>query len=152
MNQRTIKQEATLKGIGLHTGKEVTLTFKDIKKLLSGEESKEYKNRFTIKVGQHLKMISVNDIECFYSENKATYIYTSDGRNYLLETSLENLESQLNPKYFFRISRKYFINIKAINDIISYTNSRLKIKLNSYKEQDLIVSRERVKAFKEWLN
>jgi len=112
---------------------------------------REYKKRFTTKIGQHLKMISVDDIECFYSENKGTYAHTTEGRDYLLDTTLEQLESELAPQIFFRVNRTFFININAIKDIISYTNSRLQIKLNSYSDQDIIVARERVKDFKIWL-
>lgn len=112
---------------------------------------REYKKRFSIKVGQYLKLISIDKIECFYSENKGTYLHTDEGRNYLLDTTLEQLEEELNPEVFFRINRKFFININAIKDMISYTNSRLQIKLNSYNEQEVIVARERVKDFKGWL-
>ncbi|MFC7357547.1 LytR/AlgR family response regulator transcription factor [Jejudonia soesokkakensis] len=129
----------------------VQLNFEDIKKLLVNPVEREYKKRFTTKIGQHIKMISVDEIECFYSENKGTYAHTVDGRDYLLDTTLENLEEELSPKIFFRISRKFYVNINAIQDIISYTNSRLQLKLNSYKEQEVIVARERVKDFKLWL-
>jgi len=129
----------------------VQLNFEDIKKLLVNPVEREYKKRFTTKIGQHIKMISVDEIECFYSENKGTYAHTIEGRDYLLETTLEQLESELSPKSFFRISRKYYVNIDAIKDIISYTNSRLQLKLTSYKEQEVIVARERVKDFKTWL-
>jgi len=129
----------------------VTLDFNDIKKLLVNPIDREYKKRFSIKVGQHLKLINIEEIECFYSENKGTYLYTSEGRNYLLDTTLELLEQELEPQTFFRISRKYFVNINAIKDMVSYTNSRLQIKLNTYNEDEVIVARERVKDFKEWL-
>ncbi|WP_422079595.1 LytR/AlgR family response regulator transcription factor [Ulvibacterium sp.] len=129
----------------------LTLDFDDIKKLLADPLEREYKRRFTTKVGQHLKIINADEVECFYSENKGTYAATSDGRNYLLETTLENLETELEPQTFFRVSRKFYINIKYIQDIISYTNSRLKIKLNRYNGQEIIVSRERVRDFKLWL-
>jgi DNA-binding LytR/AlgR family response regulator len=129
----------------------VTLDFNDIKKLLVNPIEREYKKRFSVKVGQHLKLINIDEIECFYSENKGTYLYTSEGRNYLLDTTLENLEDELEPHTFFRINRKFFVSINAIKDMVSYTNSRLQIKLRSYNEQDVIVARERVKAFKEWL-
>ncbi len=129
----------------------VQFNFEDIKKLLVNPVERAYKKRFTTKIGQHIKMISVDEIECFYSENKGTYAHTVDGRNYLLETTLEQLEQELSPELFFRISRKYYINIEAIKDIIFYTNSRLQLKLNSYKEQEVIVARERVKDFKLWL-
>lgn len=131
--------------------KAVTLDFNDIKKLLVNPMDREYKKRFSIKVGQHLKLISIDNIECFYSENKGTYLHTNEGRNYLLDTTLEQLEEELNPDVFFRINRKFFININAIKDMVSYTNSRLQIKLNSYNEQEVIVARERVKDFKAWL-
>ena len=130
----------------------VELNFEDIRRLLGATPiEREYKKRFTVKIGQHLKMINVEDVECFYSENKGTYAHTKDGRDYLLETTLENLENELEPDTFFRVSRKFYINIKAIRDIISYTNSRLQLKLHSYNEQEVIVSRERVKDFKLWL-
>ncbi|HMC02355.1 MAG TPA: LytTR family DNA-binding domain-containing protein [Flavobacteriaceae bacterium] len=131
--------------------KAVTIDFNDIKKLLVNPIDREYKKRFSVKVGQHLKLINIDDIECIYSENKGTYLHTSEGRNYLLDNTLEQLEDELEPQTFFRINRKFFVNINAIKDMVSYTNSRLQIKLKSYKEQDVIVARERVKDFKAWL-
>ena len=130
---------------------EVTLDFNDIKKLLVNPIEREYKKRFSVKVGQHLKLINIDDIECIYSENKGTYVFTNEGRNYLLDATLDQLEDELEPEVFFRISRKFYINVNAIKDMVSYTNSRLQIKLNRFKEQDIIVARERVKDFKNWL-
>jgi len=129
----------------------ISVDFEDIKKLLVNPLEREYKKRFTAKVGQHLKIINADEVECFYSENKGTYAATVDGRNYLLDTTLENLEKELSPKNFFRVSRKFYVNINHIKDIISYTNSRLQIKLNQHKSLEIIVSRERVKDFKLWL-
>ncbi len=145
--QDAVKKYSTFKP----NAQNVQFSFDDIKKLLLNPVEREYKKRFTTKIGQHIKMISVEDIECFYSENKGTYAHTNDGRDYLLETTLEQLEQELSPENFFRISRKFYININSIKDIISYTNSRLQLKLNSYKEQEVIVARERVKDFKLWL-
>jgi len=129
----------------------VQLNFDDIKKLLTNPVEREYKKRFTTKIGQHIKMIPVDEIECFYSENKGTYAHTYEGRDYLLDTTLEQLEDELSPEVFFRINRKFYVNINGIKDIISYTNSRLQLKLQSYKEDEVIVARERVRDFKLWL-
>lgn len=145
--QNAVKKYRTFKP----SSQNVQFNFDDIKKLLVNPVAQDYKKRFTTKIGQHIKMISVDDIECFYSENKGTYAHTTEGRDYLLETTLEQLETELSPEIFFRISRKFYININSIKDIISYTNSRLQVKLNSYKEQEVIVARERVKDFKLWL-
>lgn len=129
----------------------MALDFEDIKRLFVDPLEREYKKRFTAKVGQHLKIINADEVECFYSENKGTYAATSDGRNYLLDTTLGHLESELAPRTFFRVSRKFYVNIDHVKDIISYTNSRLRIKLNRFSEQEIIVSRERVHDFKLWL-
>ena len=133
------------------TPSKIALDFEDIKKLLVNPLEREYKKRFTAKVGQHIKIINSEDVECFYSENKGTYAATKDGRDYLLDTTLEQLEDELKPQVFFRVSRKFFVNIDYIKDIISYTNSRLQIKLNNNPQLEIIVSREKVKDFKLWL-
>lgn len=124
----------------------------ELRSLLSVSKTKTYKSRFTAQIGQHLKLVEVSDIACFYSENKATYIHCYSGRNYPIEVSLEQLEDDLNPEKFYRINRKCILNIDAIKDIVSYTNSRLEIKLDNFDDFQLIVSRERVKDFKIWLN
>jgi len=129
----------------------IALDFEDIKKLLVNPLEREYKKRFTAKVGQHIKIINADEVECFYSENKGTYAATKDGRNYLIDTTLEQLENELKPQQFFRVSRKFYVNISYIKDIVSYTNSRLQLKLHHYNEQEIIVSREKVKDFKLWL-
>ena len=125
----------------------------ELRSLLSQSGSeRSYKTRFTAQVGQHLKLVEVSDIACFYSENKATYIHCFSGRNYPIEIPLEQLEAEVDPEKFYRINRKCILNINAISDIVSYTNSRLEIKLDNFNEFQLIVSRERVKDFKTWLN
>ena len=131
---------------------DVQVNIDDIRKLLINPVDRKFKKRFTIKVGQHIKIIHVDEIECFYSENKSTYIHTNSNRNYLIDHSLEHWQEQLDPEQFFRVNRTYIIHINAIKDIISYTNSRLKLILHSYNESEIIVSRERVKEFKNWID
>ena len=127
------------------------LDFDQIKKMLSNPFDKNYKKRFTVKIGQHLKVILIEEIECFFSENKGTYLHTFDNRNFLIETTLELLEQDLNPSEFFRVSRKFIIPLKAIKEIVVHSNSRLKVILPSYKEEEVIVSREKVADFKTWI-
>lgn len=129
----------------------MSLDLEMIKRMLVNPDTKSYKKRFTIKTGQHLKMINIEEVECFYSENKGTYLHTVDNRDYLLEGTLEQLETELDPKDFFRISRKFIVPMKAIKDIVVYSNSRLKVILPTYKEDEVIVSRERVNDFKSWI-
>ena len=128
------------------------LDFEAIRKMLENPFEKEFKKRFTVKIGQHLKVISVEEVECFFSENKGTYIHTFDNRNYLIESTLEILEQELDPNKFYRISRKFIIPITAIKEIVLFSNSRLKVILPSYNDEDVVVSREKVSHFKEWIN
>lgn len=137
------KQETQAQSLGID--------FEQIKKMLTNPFEKNYKKRFTVKIGQHLKVISIDEIECFFSENKGTYLHTFDNRNYLIEGTLELLEQELDPIDFFRISRKFIISLKAIKEIVLYSNSRLKVILPSFKEEDVIVSREKVTDFKTWI-
>ncbi|RAV30046.1 LytR/AlgR family response regulator transcription factor [Sinomicrobium soli] len=127
------------------------IDFEAIRNMLVNPLERSYKKRFTVKLGQRLKMIPVEEIECFYSENKGTYLYTAESRNYLLDTTLDALETALCPDTFFRINRKCIVHIKAIRDIIAYTNARLQIYLYNFDDFQVIVSRDRVKNFKEWL-
>ena len=127
------------------------LDFEQIKKMFQNPFDKNFKTRFTVKIGQHLKVISVDEIECFFSENKGTYIHTFDNRNYLIESTLEVLEQELDTKYFYRISRKFIVPLKSIKEIVVYSNSRLKVILPSYKDDEVIVSREKVSDFKAWI-
>lgn len=118
--------------------------------LTKGDE--HYKTQFTIKIGQSLKIVETQDIAYFYSENKGTYLGTKDKSNYLLDLNLEQIEQLLHPKTFFRINRGNIINITAIKDIAIHSNSRLKIYLQNHNSDELIVSREKVNDFKEWLD
>ncbi|CAN5246658.1 LytTR family DNA-binding domain-containing protein [soil metagenome] len=112
----------------------------------------QYKNRFVIKIGDHLKSISVDDILYLFSKEKVTYVVTTDGKRYIMDQTLEKMEMLLDPKNFFRINRQYILTMHCIKDIISYSNSRLKIIVKSCDDQDVLVSRERVQDFKLWLD
>jgi DNA-binding LytR/AlgR family response regulator len=127
-----------------------TFDMEQIRKMFQPEQP-VFKKRFTVKIGQQIKVIPIEEIECFYSENKGTYLHTFDNRNYLLETSLDVLEQELDKQVFFRVSRKYILPLKAIREISVYSNSRLKILLPTYNEDEIIVSRERVSDFKNWI-
>jgi len=115
-------------------------------------QNQNFKERFMVKIGDKINSITTKEILTFYSLEKSTFILTKEGRKYIVDYSLEYLETILNPKQFYRINRKYIISIDACKNIISYTNSRLKIKIEALKNEEIIVSRERVSDFKKWLD
>ena len=129
----------------------ISLDFEAIKRMLVNPAEKEYKKRFSVKIGTQLKVINIDEIECIYSENKGTYIHTLDNRNYLIDNSLEVIEKELNPNQFFRISRKFIIPLHSVKEIQMHSNSRLKIILPTYKDDEVIVAREKVSDFKTWI-
>lgn len=114
--------------------------------------TKKSKTRFVIKVGEHLRTIEVENILYFYSQDKTTFCHTNEKRDFILDYTLEQLVELLDPKAYFRINRKYLVHTKAIQDIINYTNSRLRLVLKNSSDNDVIVARERVQEFKEWLD
>lgn len=129
-----------------------TLDIIEIKKLFTTTQTeKKYKERFSIKIGTSIKIVETENIECFFSENKASFIHTKENKNYLVDFSLDKLEEQVDPKKFFRINRSQIIRIDTIKEITVYSNSRLKIRLSTFDDLEMIVSREKVADFKNWL-
>ncbi|HTJ50421.1 MAG TPA: LytTR family DNA-binding domain-containing protein [Cyclobacteriaceae bacterium] len=114
--------------------------------------TKRFKERFMIKVGEHLRTIEVDSILYFYSQEKATFCFTNESRNFILDYTMEQLDEMIDPARFFRVNRKYIVRAEAIGDIIQHTNSRLKLVLKGSADNDVIVARERVLEFKSWLD
>jgi two-component system, LytTR family, response regulator LytT len=128
------------------------LDLSKMRQLLLQDVTMAYKQRFTVKTGAFLKVIPVDTIQCFYCENKGVYLYTQDNRSILMDQTLEQVANELDPQCFFQVNRTFIVALNAIKDIVVYTNSRLKITLSKFQEEEIIVSRERVAAFKSWLN
>ncbi|RTQ47838.1 response regulator transcription factor [Hymenobacter gummosus] len=116
-------------------------------------QQQQYKKQFVVKVGEHLKVVPVEQVSYFFSLEKATFVQTRENRRFVLDQTLEQLEKLLDPQQFFRLNRAYLVHHEAIQDIIHYTNSRLKTVLHpTAPEGDVLVSRERVNAFRQWLD
>ena len=120
----------------------------------SGLVNKNYKSRFVVKVGEKIKSIHVEDILAIYSHDKATFAFTKEGRKFVLDFSLDHIETLIDPNLFFRASRKFMIALHACEDITAYSNSRLKINVEGLENPSglLVVARERVGEFKNWLD
>ena len=119
--------------------------------IISSLKIKTYKERFLVKVGTHIRVAETRGILYFYSFQKGTYLKLNDGKDYLLDQTLEQIELQVDPSVFFRINRKYLVSLKSITDVISYSNSRLKLKILYPIDDDFLVAREKVNQFKSWL-
>ncbi len=110
-----------------------------------------WKGRFVIRIGDRLQMIPTSQIAAFVSMEKSTYAVVKD-KMYGLDYSLDQLDELLDPSLFFRISRKYIVSLDAISDVIVYSGLRLKIEIDGMTDPDVIVSRDRVSAFRQWMD
>jgi two-component system, LytTR family, response regulator len=117
-----------------------------------GPEAKSYKNRFMVKLGDHIKSITADQISFFFADGRDVYLITNPYRKFIVDYTLEVLEDMLDPKLFHRINRSYIVNINAVQDVVVYSNSRLKITPVVKWEIEMIVSREKVSEFKNWFD
>lgn len=125
----------------------------DINKLLQTlhPAGAEYKKRFVVRYGEHIKTINIEEVVYFYTEDKVNFLCTKDGRRFVIDFNLDTLETTLDPKTFFRINRQYIIGIHSIGEMFAYTKSRVLIKLIPPAKHETIVSTERSADFKHWL-
>lgn len=112
---------------------------------------REFQKRIVIRYGDTIKMVEVQDIAYFYTEDKINYLCTHGNMQYPIDYNLDELEHLLNPAEFFRINRQFIINIKAIEKMLAWSKSRVKVILRPTTTADTIVSTERSPFFKEWL-
>ncbi len=152
-----------LKPIGLEDLKGALGKFKKLKKVNNSSivedlaiayknNNQQYKNRFMVKMGDSITTIKIDDITHFIAEDGVVLLYAINGKRFMVDYTLDHLESLVSPETFFRINRKVIIHINTVQKVSTYFNSRLKINYKDLQDEDGIVSRERVSDFKKWLD
>ena len=119
----------------------------EIKSLI--KDDKQKLSRILVKIGYNLKIIQTDEVSCFYSENKIVYLQTKE-RNYPTDFTLDELQELLEEKKFFRVNRQFIINSNFIKNI--HTSPYYKVEMEFQPEEEITVSRDRVKDFKDWLS
>ncbi|MBI1836040.1 MAG: response regulator transcription factor [Flavobacteriia bacterium] len=115
-------------------------------------ETKLYKNRFIVKIGDNISSIKTDEISHFLSEDGVVLLVTFFGKKYIVDYNLDQLELLIPPTNFYRLNRKVIASLNSIQKTNSFFNSRLKVKIEFLNEESSIVSRERVIQFKKWLD
>jgi DNA-binding LytR/AlgR family response regulator len=115
-------------------------------------KSLDFKTRFLVRFGEKIQSIPVDEIAFIFSEERVTFLQTHEGKKFVIDYTLDQTESQTNPRMFFRLNRKYICKAESIQEIISYSNSRLKVKLKNCGDNDILISREKASDFKNWLD
>lgn len=125
---------------------------KTITQNLPSSPAKSYKNRFMVKLGEHIRSITSEEISFFFADGRDVYLITNQLRKFIIDYTLEGLDEILDPKQFYRVNRSYIVNISSIQDVVVYSNSRLKITPIIKWEKEIIVSRDKVNDFKQWFD
>jgi DNA-binding LytR/AlgR family response regulator len=114
-------------------------------------EKHDYRKRFVIRFGEHIKTLNVEEIAYFFSENRATFARSHEGRSLPVDYNLDTLEGMLDPSKFFRINRQYLISLEAIAEMKTYSKARVIVTLKPAAQEQPVVSSERSAFFKQWL-
>lgn len=110
------------------------------------------KNRFLVKTGSSILFKNIDEIAYFFAEDKIVYLVSNDAKQYIVDYRLEQLETLLDPHIFYRINRKFFVKIDAIQKVKQLPSNRLQLFLKPNFEQEIFISKEKVKEFKAWLD
>lgn len=111
-----------------------------------------YKKRFVTRIGEQIRTVETREVLYAYVWEKGTYLRDTSGKNFPVDCSLEQLEEQLNSVEFFRLNRQYIARYEAIEKIVAYGNGRIRIQLSGKPDEKIVLSRERTRAFKAWLD
>ena len=114
-------------------------------------QAKKTKDRFVVKKGNLIQSIKTSDIQLFYAEGRTVFLVTNDNQRFIIDFNLADLEGLVPSQAFYRVNRSFIVNINGIQKINQYSNSRLKLNTMYEAPSEIIVSRERVSDFKEWL-
>jgi len=127
----------------------------DFDALMAGIQGKkpEYKKRFLIQFGEKIRKIEISEVAYFYVPDKGVNLMTFTGNSYPIDYTLERLAEIIDPEKFFRINRKFIVNMDAISKMVAYSRGRIKLELkpHSVEEFDTIVSIDRSADFRKWL-
>ena len=123
-----------------------------LQETFSNLKNRAYKSRFMVKLGEHIRSLTTDQISAFYADGRDVYLITDQGKKFIIDYTLESLENVLDTGVFFRLNRTFILNINAIKDVVVYSNSRLKIIPVNDFGKEMIVSREKVNEFKEWFD
>jgi len=115
------------------------------------EPAGAHKKRFLVKRGADYVSIRTEDIAYFYATHKVVCLVESKGSKFILDQSLTDIERQLDPEFFYRVNRKYLVNMSAIQRIKTYPKSKLLLELQPAVGEEVVISQENVTAFKEWM-
>lgn len=119
--------------------------------LLEQEEESNYKKRFLVKSGETLVPVAVNEVAYFCAYDKWTYLVHKSGKRYLIDEKLKTLEERIDPLMFFRLNRRFFVNIESIRCLCPYLKGQVTVKVIPDAKESIVISRKKTSLLKKWI-
>ncbi|WP_022825977.1 LytR/AlgR family response regulator transcription factor [Hymenobacter norwichensis] len=113
--------------------------------------NQQYKTRFLVRSGEQLLPLPATQIAWFQSRHETTTLAVTDGRRFVVDYTLEQLEALLDPRHFFRLNRQFIAQLPAVQRLHSHFNGKLLLDLHPAPTDEVLVSREKAAAVKSWL-
>ena len=111
------------------------------------------KERLVVKRGFTSVLLKMEDIVLFFTESRVVYVLDKDGRRYMCDQNLSELETLLDNHIFFRANRQYIINIQYIRGYKTLERVKLAVDVNCTEgNHSVIVSQETAPYFRKWIN
>jgi DNA-binding LytR/AlgR family response regulator len=113
--------------------------------------NRTYKTRFLVASGEQLLPVEVDQIAYFQTRHELVYLVARDGRRFVLDYTLEQLERLLDPQQFFRANRQLLTHLSAVRRLHPYFNGKLKLDLHPESSEEVLISRDKASPFKAWI-
>ncbi len=113
--------------------------------------NRKYKSRILLRTGDNIKSVEMHDVAYFYAEDDVVFAMLKNKSRSIVDYTLNQLETELDPKQFHRLSRGCIANISSIKKVSKYFNSRLMVELDPPSEDKVLVSRVNVAEVLKWL-
>ncbi len=108
------------------------------------------KGRVVARKGTEFVALNADEIAYFFTDHKIVFVRDFQGRQMIVDKNLSELESELDPKMFFRINRKFIVNQKAI-DRFKPDSGKIQIFLRPEIKEEVYVSKETAPEFRKWI-
>lgn len=150
--QETELQDALHKWKSLRTASSESSAIHQLQHLLTEfKKPMQYRERFLVRQGQKMLSVSVGDIAFFCARNTLTYLVTKTKQKFIVDFTLDEIESSLAPMNFFRANRQFIVAHEMITGVHNWFNGKLKVDLVIAPETDVVISRDKAPLFKAWL-
>ena len=113
--------------------------------------NKHYKTRILLKTGDNIRSVEMEEVAYFYAEEDVVFAMLKNKSRSIVDYTLNQLETELDPKHFHRLTRGCIARISSVKKVSKYFNSRLMVELDPPMEEKLLVSRVNVPDFLKWL-